>query len=261
LTSWVPDTPGFAELCDQWEKYLEKYQALAKENNVCIVPGTIVARPPGATAEDKLLNQTYFIDNTGKILNQYIKKNLWHPERQHLASSMDEPHVAFDSPLGRCGMLICWDLAFRELICDGAKLIIIPSFWTLNDCGPEGAKWNPAAEALLLDSFLTTRCYENTCGAYYLNGDCTTEKAYALVAIVFVNAGGPPGEGYAGLSQVTIPFVGPITRLGGSAEGMSIVDLDLSVLDVAEDNYKIRKDLASHDWHYDYRHDRKNEKL
>lgn len=171
MTNWVPDTPGFLELCDQWEEYLQKYQALAKENNICIVPGTIVERHAGATTdEDKLLNSAYFIDNTGTILNQYVKKNLWHPERPHLSSSTDEPHLAFDSPLGRCGMLICWDLAFpeafRELICDGAKLIIIPSFWTLSDCSPEGLKWNPSAEALFLDSFLTTRCYENTCGAY-----------------------------------------------------------------------------------------------
>jgi len=76
-------------------------------------------------------------------------------------------------------------------------------------------------------------------------------KTNAIAAIVFANAGGPPGRGYAGLSQVTIPFVGPITRLGSSAEGMSVVDLDLSVLDVAEDNYKVREDLARHDWHYD----------
>lgn len=65
-------------------------------------------------------------------------------------------------------MLICWDLAFpeafRELICQGAKLIIIPSFWTLNDCSEEGLKYNPSAEVVLLDSFLTARTFENTCG-------------------------------------------------------------------------------------------------
>jgi hypothetical protein len=73
-------------------------------------------------------------------------------------------------------------------------------------------------------------------------------------AIIFANAGGPLGDGYAGLSQVTIPFVGPITRLGSSAEGMAVVDLDLAVLDIAEDNYKVRYDMAREDWHYTYRH-------
>ena len=34
---------------------------------------------------------------------------------------------------------------------------------------------------------------------------------------------------------------------------MSVVDLDLTILDEAEANYKVRADLAKHDWHYDYR--------
>jgi hypothetical protein len=34
---------------------------------------------------------------------------------------------------------------------------------------------------------------------------------------------------------------------------MLVVDLDLSILDVAEENYKVREDLARDDWHYDYR--------
>jgi predicted amidohydrolase len=65
-------------------------------------------------------------------------------------------------------MLICWDLAFpeafRELISKGAKIIIIPCFWGINDCSKEGLAWNPSSEALFLDSMLTARTFENTCG-------------------------------------------------------------------------------------------------
>lgn len=139
-------------------------------------------------------------------------------------------------------MLICWDLAFpeafRELIAAGAEIIIIPTFWTLNDCNAAGLARNPASEALFLDSILTARAFENTC------------------AIVFANAGGPPGKGYAGLSQVTVPFVGPLAKLGSAAEGMIVVDLDLQVLRDAEENYQIRSDLRSEGWHYEYRHSR-----
>lgn len=73
---------------------------------------------------------------------------------------------------------------------------------------------------------------------------------------MFANAGGPPGRGYAGLSQVTAPFIGALTRLGSCAEGMSVVDLDMQILEDAEANYKVRADLTSEDWHYDYRHRR-----
>jgi predicted amidohydrolase len=92
------------------------------------------------------------------------------PEREHLTGSGRDIHEVFDTPLGKVGMLICWDLAFpeafRELIAQGAKLIIVPTFWTLNDCSPAGLKLNPSAEALFLDSVLTARAFENTCGMF-----------------------------------------------------------------------------------------------
>lgn len=53
-----------------------------------------------------------------------------------------------------------------------------------------------------------------------------------------------------------MPFIGALTKLGSSSEGMSVVDIDLGILDVAERNYKVRADLKREDWHYSYRHDR-----
>ena len=50
-----------------------------------------------------------------------------------------------------------------------------------------------------------------------------------------------------------MPFIGPLGRMASSEEGMSIVDLDMTILDEAEDNYKVRADLAREDWHYFYR--------
>lgn len=78
LTSWVPKTEGFVELCGQWDTYLKKYQALAKELKICIVPGTIVERHTSVKSEEeKLLNVAYFIGQDGDIIGKYVKKNLW----------------------------------------------------------------------------------------------------------------------------------------------------------------------------------------
>jgi hypothetical protein len=77
-------------------------------------------------------------------------------------------------------------------------------------------------------------------------------------AVVFANAGGPPGQGYAGLSQVVVPFIGPLVRMGSCAEGMGVADIDMQVLEDAEENYRVRADLARDDWHYDYRHSNLN---
>ena len=172
LLNWVPHDPKFKEACGDWKTYLEKYQALAKECNINIVPGTIVELHDAGTEDERLLNVAYFIDNTGEIAGRYVKKNLWGPiERDHLTSSSMDEHPVFDTPVGKIGMLVCWDLAFpeafRELICKGAKMIIIPTFWTLSDCSKEGLAINPTAEGLFLDSMLTARCFENTCGELY----------------------------------------------------------------------------------------------
>ncbi|KAF2473500.1 carbon-nitrogen hydrolase [Lindgomyces ingoldianus] len=249
LTNWQPKEPSFATLCEQWEVYLKGYQALAKECEICIVPGTIVeshqGEGEGEGEGDRLLNVAYFIDGAGEVRGKYVKKNLWGPERDHLTGSGRDDHPVFDTPFGKVGMLICWDLAFpeafRELIAQGAKIIIVPTFWTLKDCNEAGLALNPSSEVLFLDSILTARAFENTC------------------AIVFANAGGPPGHGYAGLSQVTVPFVGALTRLGSCAEGMSVVGVDMQILEDAEENYNVRGDLARDDWHYDYRHSTRKE--
>lgn len=172
LLNWIPHDEKYKEACSHWEKYLNNYIALAKECNINIVPGTIVELHNAGTKDEVLLNVAYFISASGSIAGKYVKKNLWGDiERLHLTSSSSDPHPVFDTPLGKVGMLICWDLAFpeafREMIAKGAKMIIIPTFWTLSDCSPKGLAINPTSEALFLDSMLTARCFENTCGPYY----------------------------------------------------------------------------------------------
>jgi hypothetical protein len=75
------------------------------------------------------------------------------------------------------------------------------------------------------------------------------------------NAGGPPGRLYQGGSQIAVPFIGPIARIGSAAEGMAIADLDMQILEDAEENYQIRADLARDDWHYTYDRNSKISKL
>ena len=266
LLNWVPKDPKFKAACSQWETYLTRYRDLAKELNINIVPGTIIELHKPDTPEEELLNVAYFIDNTGAIAGRYVKKNLWGAiERDHLTSSAMEEHPVFDTPLGRVGMLICWDLAFpeawRELIAQGAKMVIIPTFWTLSDCSEKGLAINPRAEALFLDSMLTARCFENTCGEMFSLSLTWMTLANAMAAVVFANAGGPAHKGYAGLSQICVPYAGPLARLGDSEEGIAVADVDMQILEDAEENYQVRADLARLDWHYDYRHTKDAAKL
>lgn len=246
LTSWAPSAPSFASLCASSATYLAAYCALARSLSICIVPGTIVEADP-TSASASLVNIAYFISSDGSILSRYQKKNLWHPERPHLTSSRHARHDVFDSPLGRVGLLICWDLAFpeafRELIAAGAKIIIVPTFWTAADAGAKGLAANPESEKLFLESMVVARAFENTC------------------CVVFVNAGGPRSEDreergggvgdFLGLSQVAVPFKGALGKLGAE-EGMSVVELDMQGLEDAEENYGVRTDMGREGWHYEY---------
>lgn len=207
-----------------------------------------------------LYNTTYFISPQGKILSSYRKKNIWHPERPYLTSSgaTDDPHVGFDTPIGKVGLLICWDVAFpeafRELVRGGVEIIIVPTFctslflrlflcWLANKIGtkhdatPAVRSYNPNSERLFLESTLTTRAFENTCG------------------LVFVNAAGgsdKPEDKYLGLSRVSLPVVGTVGSMENE-EGVLVVDMDLGLLDVAEKCYGVRGDLSSSWWHYGYK--------
>ncbi|KAJ6103431.1 hypothetical protein N7486_005858 [Penicillium sp. IBT 16267x] len=186
-------------------------------------------------ASISLENVTFFISNTGEILGTYIK-NLWAgTERAYLRSS-SAPHQVIQTPLGPGGLLICWDLAFpeawRELTSAGAKIIIVPTMWMRNGASEAGQAQNPSAPSLFVDSILTACTFENTC------------------AVVFANAGGPPGKSYCGLSQINIPYAGPLVRLGTSTEGMGVATLDMAVMEDAEKNYGIRADMADPDWCY-----------
>lgn len=223
-----------------WAKYLDEYCALARECRICIVPGSYLERQQTKEADDEvLMNVTYFIDDEGQIAGNYKKKNLWHPERPFVSSSRHDPHVAFDTPLGKVGLLICWDLAFpeafRELIAQGAKIIIMPAYWTLKDAGEIGLQRNPLSEQVFIDATVVSRAFENTC------------------AFVFCNAGGPANEGFAGRSQVAMPFLGCVGRIDECEEAMKIVTVDPAILEEAESVYKIREDMTGADWHYVHR--------
>ena len=57
-----------------------------------------------------------------------------------------------------------------------------------------------------------------------------------------------------------MPFLGALgdETKDSEEEGMSIVDINMEVLEEAEKNYKVREDMARSDWHYTYRHDNLN---
>ncbi|KAK4197320.1 carbon-nitrogen hydrolase [Triangularia verruculosa] len=269
LTSWCPSHPDFIASCIESTPYLSKYQSLAKELKIDIVPGTVCEVHPSPSPDDvtatsrtgkdqgqhkEVRNMAYFISGlTGEVVGRYQKRNLWHPEREHLTAWGKEGgrHKGFDIPglefpdgtPVRGGMLICWDTifpeGFRELIADGVELIVIPSYWLVTeDFGQEDEKERELArkgEEEFLRGVVTTRAFENT------------------ATVVFVNAGG--------LSQVAVPGVGSSEGgvMGVETEEMRVVEVDLGRGRGLERRYKIREDMRGEEWGYGVYHGEERE--
>lgn len=124
-----------------------------------------------------------------------------------------------------CAVIPQYPEPFRALIAQGAELIIVPSFWTLH-LPPDLEAINPLGEAVYLDAAIVARAYDNQ------------------VCVVFVNAGGPADQKFAGRTMVVMPGAGKVAEAKGPEVEEVLADVDLGVLKKAENHYKLRGDAV-----------------
>lgn len=131
----------------------------ARRLNLWILGGTIVLRAD----ERRVSNTSLLIDASGKRVARYDKIHLFDvtiPGRgeQYLESRYVAPGreaVIADTPVGRLGMSVCYDMRFpelyRELVGHGAEWLAMPAAFTV----PTGrAHW---------ETLLRARAIENLC--------------------------------------------------------------------------------------------------
>ncbi|GAB7387734.1 carbon-nitrogen hydrolase [Bacillaceae bacterium] len=102
--------------------------AVARENGVYVGYGYAEKEE---AAEQKMYNSFALLDDEGNLAAHYRKIHLTALERDLFAPGRE--FVTADTPLGKVGLLICWDLAFpeaaRKLALRGAELLLAPSAW------------------------------------------------------------------------------------------------------------------------------------
>jgi len=101
---------------------------------------------------DKLYNAAIIINNEGEIINKYYKNHLWDEEQTYFSFGNNEYNV-YETPFGKFGLIICYDVDFpetsRTLALKGADIIFVPSAWA-------------TTHRHLWDVFLPARALENT---------------------------------------------------------------------------------------------------
>lgn len=132
-------------------------RAAARRHGVWLVGGTL---PLVADADDKVRNSTLVFDDRGQQVARYDKIHLFGfqrgAERYDEAVTIEPGRevVTFESPVGRTGLSVCYDLRFPELFraMAAVNLIILPAAFTYTT---GRAHW----EVLLRARAIENQCY------------------------------------------------------------------------------------------------------
>ncbi|MBM3569926.1 MAG: carbon-nitrogen hydrolase family protein [Alphaproteobacteria bacterium] len=185
---------------------------LAAELGLWLLLGSIGVRLAG---EERLANRSLLINPAGRVVRRYDKIHMFDVDlaggesyRESRSFRPGEEAVTADTPFGRIGMTVCYDLRFpqlyRALAKAGAGILTIPSAFTR----PTGeAHWHVLMRA---------RAIENGCFVL-APAQCGT------------HAGGRKTYGH---SLAVAPW-GEVLADGGEEVGVSLVEIDPARIDKA----------------------------
>ncbi len=191
-----------------------RFAALAKELGVWIMAGSISVLLP----EQKILNRSILIDAHGNIVADYDKIHLFDVDlptgevhRESTVVKPGEKAVVADTPWGKVGMSICYDLRFanlfRALSKAGASILTVPAAFTV----PTGkAHWH---------TLLRARAIEN--GAFVL-----------APAQVGTHEGGRETYGH---SLIIDPWGTILAEADGENIGIIMAELDMDAVKAARE--------------------------
>jgi len=118
---------------------LEVFQKAAYENTISILLGSIYEKDEKNS--QKLLNSSFLIDQTGKLLAKYTKIHLFDislKEFKYKETELISPGeniVTCSHAIGKIGLSICYDIRFpglyQKLTNKGAEIVFVPAAFTV----------------------------------------------------------------------------------------------------------------------------------
>jgi predicted amidohydrolase len=162
------------------DPFLAGMRELARELDAWLLLGSLVIDPsgePGAAAgEERLANRSFLLDSTGGIVARYDKIHMFDIDlpggesyRESNAYRPGAETVVAETPWGRLGMSVCYDVRFphlyRALAQAGADYLAVPSVFTV----PTGqAHWHVLLRARAIENgsfvFAPAQWGEHTAG-------------------------------------------------------------------------------------------------
>ena len=122
---------------DAAHPFLQAMQGFCGENSVWMMVGSIAVQGPGG----KIINRGYMLDDAGRVVGRYDKIHMFDIQlsetevyRESATVVAGGQAVIHDTPFGRIGHTICYDLRFprlyRDLAQAGADIIACPAAFT-----------------------------------------------------------------------------------------------------------------------------------
>ena len=185
---------------------------LARELKVWLLVGSAIVKS-GHEGDDRAANRSILIDDTGAVVSAYDKLHVYDVDlptgerwRESASIRPGDAAVVADTPWGRLGLTICYDVRFphlhRALARAGASMIAVPAAFTV----PTGeAHWETLLRARAIES-----------GAYILAPAQAGEHE--------------DGRRTWGRSTVVAPWGEVIARLDGDKPGVLFATLDFDAV-------------------------------
>lgn len=146
-TGFRPRT-GLASLCDgNGAETKRRIGALARECGVNIVAGSVSTLRDG-----HIYNTAYVFDRTGECIAQYDKTHLFSHQDEDKFYTPGDLLCTFSLDGVKCGLVICYDVRFPELVrtlaLRGVEVLFVPAQW-------------PAVRRYPWETLLAARAIEN----------------------------------------------------------------------------------------------------
>lgn len=145
------------------DEFLAAMRDLAHETGAWLLLGSMVIDPagePGSEGESRLANRSFLIDAAGAVVARYDKIHMFDIDlpggesyRESNAYRPGDRTVVAETPWGRLGMTVCYDVRFphlyRALAQAGADFLSVPSVFTV----PTGrAHWHVLLRARAIEN-------------------------------------------------------------------------------------------------------------